>query len=91
MADKPVPLLNNPYSPEIYADNCIHVATFPENVKLTFQTFGHDNSPDPAPARIVVGRLVMPRASAIEMAKLILKIAENEELVKANALTDTVQ
>ena len=91
MTDKPLPLINNPHTPEIYADNCLHVSAFPENMKLTFQTLGHDGSADPAPARIVVGRLVMPRAAAIQMAKHILHIAGSEELSKADALTDTVQ
>jgi hypothetical protein len=62
------PIVENLFSPEVYADGAFFFALRGggENISITFGSSRFDNSSVPAILRnVIVGRLVMPTASAI--------------------------
>lgn len=63
--DAPVPFINNPFSPEVFASAATGFFVSNGNITITFESLRVDHSANPGPmARVIVGRLVMPIAGA---------------------------
>lgn len=66
-------IINNPLSPDVFADAAIGFFTFNGNMRITLESARSDYSTSPIEVdRVVIGRLVMPVDSAEAMAKAIL-------------------
>jgi hypothetical protein len=75
MATKPtapkVPVLvNDPFAPDLFADEATGFYLLGDNVRITFATWrvNHEESPGSA-SRVVIGRLVMPLSRAEALLK----------------------
>jgi hypothetical protein len=68
-----LPFLDNPHSPDVFADNASGFFNFNGNIRITFDSLrvNHISSPGPI-TRVAIGRLVMPLAAAEAMARGLL-------------------
>lgn len=67
---KTFPIAENLFSPEIYADTAAFFALKSGNIiSITFSSLRYDNSsfPDSTPKNVIIGRLVMPVAGAMDL------------------------
>jgi hypothetical protein len=67
------PFLDNPHSPDVFADRATGFFNFNGNIRITFESLrvNHITSPGPV-TRVAIGRLVMPLAEAEAMARGLL-------------------
>jgi hypothetical protein len=66
-------IINNPHSPDVFADAAIGFFTFNGNMRITFESARSNYAVSPIEVdRVVIGRLVMPVDAAEAMAKAIL-------------------
>lgn len=65
----PPPLIDNPFAPEVFADEATGFFLHQGNLSITFSSARVDHKSSPGPvSRVVVGRLVLPVAGAIGLA-----------------------
>lgn len=67
-------VLNDPHSPEVFADAALGFFSFNGNMRITFEAVRPDHSTTPNSLdRVVIGRVVMPIVAAEAMANSILE------------------
>src|ERR1700757_4943442 len=63
------PLVDNPFAPEVFADEAAGFFLHNGNLSITFSSARVDHRSDPGPvSRVVVGRLVLPASGAVGLA-----------------------
>jgi len=63
------PLVDNPFAPEVFADEAAGFFLQNGNLSITFSSVRVNHRSDPGPvSRVVVGRLVLPASGAVGLA-----------------------
>ena len=91
MSNPTPPLVFNPNSPDVFADRCSGVSRNFDNIKLSFEALRYNHANPSETVRMSIGQLIMPMATAVEMAKLILEFSDKQTVFLASPETDTVQ
>ena len=90
----PVTFRDNPLAPDIFADQAAGTYLLNGVVRITLESarVNHQTSPGPV-TRVVMGRLVMPVASAEAMARAILDLIEKQKSQPSSQVqgTPTIQ
>lgn len=84
MADEtPQPkVLDNPHSPDVFADDALSFSVLDGTVRITFSAFKFTQPPPGEGCNVVVGRLVMPQAGAERLALGLFDFLKSRGLTK---------
>jgi len=75
--DKPIPIIDSPLAPDVFADDAIGVFLNNGNVHITFTSRRCDYTQTPSFfTNVVIGRLVMPFFGAEGMVKFLADFVE---------------
>jgi hypothetical protein len=85
--DRTIPTrYDDPAAPELYVDGLSGLALSGGNVHLTFEVARADHNSNPAPIlRVIVGRVVMPTATAEAMAQTVVDFLDRVSMPAASA------
>lgn len=84
--------LDSAHAPDVFADSATGFFVSDGNMKITFEAYRVDHSTSPGPInRVVIGRLVMPLASAEALARGMLDMIEKSRQTPQQQSSATIQ
>ena len=93
MNTPPIPLLDNPHAPDMFADAAVGQFTLGGIMRITFESarMNHAGTEPGQVSRVVIGRLVMPVEQVKEMATGLLKAIAQQEAGTSHSPSSTLQ
>lgn len=94
MADKPseppsIPLIENPFAPEIFVDGVAGFYLVGNTLRVTLESVRANYSKAGAPpTRVVVGRIILPIDRAEDLAKNILNLVNQHKAAAAGGVQE---